>query len=371
MNVLVTGGAGFIGSYICEQLVNKGHQVIVLDNLDPQIHGENPSWPDYMPNGTENHYGDVRDRKIMRELICRSDAIIHLAAAVGVGQSMYKIEHYCSVSVIGTAILLEEVLRVKDQIHKLIIASSMSIYGEGAYKNLNDQVVYPGSRNLEQLKSGEWELKDDSGKLLKPIPVTEEKPLKPDSIYAVNKRDQEEMCHAFGRAYEIPTVAFRMFNVFGARQALGNPYTGVVAIFCNKLLKNESPLIFEDGNQKRDFVHVEDVARAYLMALENDDANGYSLNLGSGKSISVKEIAERLSKIMNKNIEPTITNNYRDGDIRHCFGDISLIKEKLGWEPQYDFENGVHTLLEWVLSQTDVETIGDSYQELKEMGLLK
>ncbi|GJM33464.1 MAG: nucleoside-diphosphate-sugar epimerase [Saprospiraceae bacterium] len=371
MRVLVTGGAGFIGSYICEQLLEKGYEVVVLDNLDPQIHGEQASWPTYMPEGTENHIGDVRDRELVRKLLAKTDAVIHLAAAVGVGQSMYKIEHYCSVSVMGTAILLEEILRVKDRIKKLIVASSMSIYGEGEYVNDKGGRVFPASRPLSQLKEGIWELLDSDRKVLKPIQVTEEKPLKPDSIYAINKRDQEEMCLAFGRAYEIPTVAFRMFNVFGARQALGNPYTGVVAIFSNKLLQDEAPMVFEDGHQKRDFVHVEDVARAYIMALESSSVDGYALNLGSGDSISVLEIAKTLANVMNKNITPVVTGKYRDGDIRHCFANIDLIKEKLGWEPKYTFENGVRTLLDWLKSESGIKTKNDSFEELKKMGLLK
>ena len=371
MKVLVTGGAGFIGSYICETLLENNHQVVVLDNLDPQIHGENAKWPTYMPDGTENYIGDVRDRELVRRLLAKVDAVIHLAAAVGVGQSMYKIEHYCSVSVIGTAILLEEILRVKDQIQKIVVASSMSIYGEGEYLNTSGQVIYPPSRSLEQLKQGQWELLDEAGEQLEPKAVREDKPLKPDSIYAVNKRDQEEMCLSFGRAYEIPTVAFRMFNVFGARQALNNPYTGVAAIFSGKLLNNEPPMIFEDGYQKRDFVHAEDVARAYVMALESHKADGLALNLGSGESISVIEIAKTLAATLGKNIEPIITGKYRDGDIRHCFADISLIKETLGWKPAYTFKNGVHTLLQWLLDQGEVEVNADSFAELKKMGLLK
>lgn len=371
MNVLVTGGAGFIGSYICEQLLKNKHHVIVLDNLDPQIHGENSKWPAYMPAGTENYIGDVRDRELVRKLITKSDAVIHLAAAVGVGQSMYKIEHYCSVSVMGTAILLEEILAQKDRIKKIIVASSMSIYGEGEYINTKGAIVYPPSRPLWQLKKGQWELIDVDGSILRPAPVKESKPLKPDSIYAINKRDQEEMCLAFGRAYEIPTVAFRMFNVFGARQALNNPYTGVVAIFSNKLIQDQAPMVFEDGNQMRDFVHVEDVARAYAMALESDAVNGLSMNLGSGTNISVLEIAKTLAKVIGKDIEPILTGKYRDGDIRHCFSDISLIKEKLGWAPKYNFENGIGTLVEWLMSQTDVKSSQDSYLELKKMGLLK
>ena len=309
MKVLVTGGAGFIGSYICEKLLKNGHKVFVIDNLDPQIHGANASWPKYMPNGTKNYVGDIRDRELLKKILKKVDAIIHLAASVGVGQSMYKIEHYCSNSVLGTAILLEEVLNVRENIRKLIVASSMSVYGEGSYNDKLGNIVYPFARNTNQLKDKRWEIYSN-GYELKPIPVEETKPLSPDSIYAINKRDQEEMCLTFGKAYNIPAVAFRMFNVFGARQALSNPYTGVIAIFCNKLMNNESPIIFEDGNQLRDFIHVDDVSRAYVMALESSNLDGLSVNLGSGQKITIKKIAESLTKILNKDFNPVIEGKY-------------------------------------------------------------
>jgi dTDP-L-rhamnose 4-epimerase len=372
MNVLVTGGAGFIGSYICKQLLKANHKVIVLDNLDPQIHGENAKWPYYMPDGTENHIGDIRDRDLVRKLLSKSEAVIHLAAAVGVGQSMYKIEHYCSVSVMGTAILLEEIIPLKNQIRKIIVASSMSIYGEGLYQDKNGELVFnPKTRPLDQMEAGKWELLDKNGEELIALPVTEEKPLKPESIYAINKRDQEEMILSFGKAYKIPSVAFRMFNVYGAYQALNNPYTGVAAIFSNKLLNDEQPMVYEDGKQRRDFVHVEDIARAYLLALENNGGDGFAMNLGSGRSISVIEIADSLAKILQKDIHPIITNKFRDGDIRNCFADINLVKEKLGWVPKWDFEDGVKTMTDWLISQKANAKSIDASEELKKMGLLK
>ena len=371
MNILVTGGAGFIGSYVCKALLKKGHHVIVLDNLDPQIHGENAKWPTYMPEGTENFIGDVRDRELVRKLLAKADAVIHLAAAVGVGQSMYKIEHYCSVSVMGTAILLEELIPIREKIIKLIVASSMSIYGEGMYTNNSGAYVNVQTRSLSQMEAGKWELYDSNGNELKPMPTTEEKPLKPESIYAVNKRDQEEMILSFGKAYKIPSVAFRMFNVYGAYQALNNPYTGVAAIFSNKLLNDEQPMVFEDGKQRRDFVHVEDVANAYALAIENNGGDGLAMNLGSGRSISISEIATSLAAILGKDIQPVITNKFRDGDIRNCFADISLIKSKLGWEPKWKFEEGVKTMTDWLISEKENAKKTDSMEELKKMGLVK
>ncbi len=371
MNILITGGAGFIGSYVCKALLKKGHHIIVLDNLDPQIHGENAKWPKYMPEGTENYIGDVRNRELVRKLLSKSDAVIHLAAAVGVGQSMYKIEHYCSVSVMGTAILLEEIIPLKERIKKIVVASSMSIYGEGSYKNAKGELIYPKTRPFEQLEKCKWELIDSNGNGLVPIPTDEEKPLKPESIYAINKRDQEEMVLSFGKAYKIPSVAFRMFNVYGAYQALNNPYTGVAAIFSNKLLNDEQPMVFEDGNQRRDFIHVEDIANAYVMAIEKNGGDGLSMNLGSGESISVVEIAQSLASILGKNIEPLVTNKFRDGDIRNCFADISLVKKQLGWEPKWKFKDGVKTMTDWLISEKENARKTDSFEELKKMGLVK
>jgi dTDP-L-rhamnose 4-epimerase len=371
MKVLVTGGAGFIGSYVCKELLKQGHEVIVLDNLDPQIHAGYEGWPAYIAEGQELHLGDVRDRELLGKLLDKSDAVIHLAAAVGVGQSMYAIEHYTSVSVMGTAILLEELIKRKDKIKKLIVASSMSIYGEGLYKKQNGELIYPKSRSLAQLQKKEWELIDEDGKELKPIGTNESKPLQPESIYAINKRDQEEMCLVIGKSYNIPTVAFRMFNVFGPFQALSNPYTGVAAIFSARLLNNQQPLIFEDGNQRRDFIYAEDVARAYVMALTNDKVNGYALNLGSGQSVSIKQVASTIAKVMGKNIEPIVTGNSRDGDIRHCFSDISLIKEKLGWKPEWSFEEGMKPLVAWLSGQKAEDKVDNALDELKKKGLIK
>jgi dTDP-L-rhamnose 4-epimerase len=371
MKVLVTGGAGFIGSYICKELLKENHEVTILDNLDPQIHNGYKGWPEYLPEGIERVLGDVRNREVLGPLMDKADAVIHLAAAVGVGQSMYAIEHYTSVSVMGTAILLEELIKRKDSIKKLIVASSMSIYGEGQYVNSSGTLTFPKSRTLDQLNRKEWELRDENNGLLKPISTNESKPLQPESIYAINKRDQEEMCLVIGKAYKIPTVAFRMFNVFGPYQALSNPYTGVAAIFSARLLNNQQPLIFEDGNQRRDFIYAEDVARAYVMALTSSGADGLALNLGSGHSVTISEVAATISKVMGKNIEPVLTGNSRDGDIRHCFSDITLIKEKLGWTPKWSFEEGMKPLVQWLMGQKAEDKVDTALDELRKKGLIK
>ena len=371
MKILVTGGAGFIGSYVCEALLKKGHEVRVLDNLDPQVHGHKQEWPAYLSSEIEKVLGDVRDEEMVRGSLKDREVVIHLAAAVGVGQSMYEIERYSAVNVMGTATLLQQIVQRRDHIGKLIVASSMSVYGEGLYQRADSSCVAPRARSLEQLTRSQWEIHDEAGNPLIPVSTPEDKQLQPESIYAINKRDQEEMSLAVGKAYSIPAVAFRMFNVYGPRQALSNPYTGVVAIFSARLLNRQAPLLFEDGRQRRDFVHVEDVAQAYVRALENDGGGGLALNVGSGRSISVVEIAEVLARQMDVTIDPITTGRYREGDIRHCFGDVSLIEQKLGWKPVWDFESGIGTLLKWLQDQRAEDRATAAYAELEHRGLLK
>jgi dTDP-L-rhamnose 4-epimerase len=371
MRVLVTGGAGFIGSHVADALLAAGHAVQVLDNLDSQVHGKSRQWPSYLNPGVETCLGDVRCRDDVAVALDGCEALIHLAAAVGVGQSMYEIERYCSVNVLGTATVLEEVVKRRGTIRKLIVASSMSGYGEGTYVTREGNVVFPAPRPLEQLKRGRWECLDANGADLLPRPTTEEKPLRPESVYAITKRDQEEMCLSVGRAYGVPTVAMRMFNVYGPRQSLSNPYTGVVAIFSSRLLNGQPPLVFEDGLQRRDFVHVTDVAQAYVRAVECDRADGMALNVGSGQSVTVLDIANTIAKVLNLAIRPEVTGNYRDGDTRHCFADISRIISTLGWQPTCCFEEGIGTLVTWLREQRAQDRISEAMDDLRQRGLIK
>ena len=368
MKILVTGGAGFIGSHIVDALVDK-HEVVVLDNLEPQVHVEKP---EYLNEKVTYIFGDMRDKEVLKRSIEGVEIIFHQAAAVGVGQSMYQIEKYVDVNTMGTAKLLDILINEENEVKKLIVASSMSIYGEGAYECDYCGVVYPALRSEEQLRKREWEVRcPNCGKIVKPIPTNEEKPLKPTSIYAITKRDQEEMCLVTGRAYGIPTVALRYFNVYGPRQSLNNPYTGVCAIFSSRIKSGKPPLIFEDGLQTRDFISVHDVVQANLLAMEKRSANYEAFNVGTGNPISIREVAETLIKLYNSNVSPEITNKFRVGDIRHCYADISKIKSKLGFEPKVSFRDGMTELVAWAEKVKAVDLFEKAHEELISKGLVE
>lgn len=370
-NVLVTGGAGFIGSHLVDALVDKGHRVRVLDALVSQVHGENAA-PKYVNPAAEFVRGDVCDRAAVDVALEGIDVVYHEAAEVGVGQSMYEIERYVRANDLGTAVVLEAVLARKSQIKKLVVASSMSIYGEGAYTCADCGPIAPQLRPTEQLRDRRWEVEcPNCGKNLAPAPTSEEKPLFPTSVYAVTKQDQEQFCISVGRSYGIPTVALRYFNVYGTRQALSNPYTGVCAIFSARLLNGNRPLIFEDGEQTRDFVHVSDIVRANLLALETDRANYQAINVGTGRPTSVRTVCDLLAKGLGLDLEPEIVAKYREGDIRHCVADISKAKSLLGYEPQVSLEQGIPELLSWVRAQAAQDQVESATAELESRQLVR
>src|SRR5215813_1550116 len=322
MNILVSGGAGFIGSHLVDALVERGHRVRVLDAVVEQVHGS--TGPQYVNPKAEFLQGDVCDAELVNRALEGVDVVYHEAAEVGVGQSMYEIARYVRANDLGTAVLLDAVVKRRPQIKKLMVASSMSIYGEGAYACDQCGPVQPNLRELPQLLKRDWELDcPQCGAKVKPVSTNEDKPLIPSSVYAISKQDQEQFCLVVGRAYNIPVVALRYFNVYGTRQALSNPYTGVCAIFSARLLNDEQPLIFEDGEQTRDFVHVSDIVQANLLALETDKADYQTLNVGTGSPISIADISLTLARGLNKDIKPQITARYREGDIRHCVADIT------------------------------------------------
>jgi dTDP-L-rhamnose 4-epimerase len=365
--ILITGGAGFIGSHLADELLEHGYSVRVLDNLNPQVHGGELGRPAYLDREVELQLGDVRDGEAVRKALRGVDAVYHLAAMVGVGQSMYQVADYTSVNDGGTSVLLQALL--ERPVEKLVVASSMSLYGEGMYRGPDGSVVAGTERTFEQLKAHEWELRGVNGELLTPIATPECKAPTLASVYALSKFVQEQMCLVVGRAYKIPTVALRFFNVYGTRQALSNPYTGVLAIFASRLLNGNAPMIFEDGRQKRDFVSVYDIAQGCRRALERDVGGGV-FNVGSGCQYTIKELAEQMARVMGKEyIGPEITGKYRMGDIRHCFADISLARSVLGYEPKVALEEGLLELVEWLQGQEANDRVEQARAELAERGL--
>jgi dTDP-L-rhamnose 4-epimerase len=370
--ILITGGAGFIGSYLVDALVEKGYDVRVFDSLEPQVHGQARRAPEYLNPAAELVVGDVRDRSALKDALDGVDVVFHYAAAVGVGQSMYEIHRYVEANTLGGATLLDILANERLGVRKLIVASSMSVYGEGKYECAACGVAYPQLRQDGQLRQRKWEMLCPScGGEMRPLPTDEDKPLFPTSIYAVTKRDHEEMFLCFGRAYSIPTVAFRFFNVYGPRQALSKPYTGVAAIFSARLLNGQSPVIYEDGLQSRDFVHVTDVARASLLAMESAQADYEVFNVGTGRSLTILAIAQTLiDHLAEGEMEPQIVGKYRRGDIRHCFADISKIRDRLGFTPRVRFEEGVSDLIGWVKQQEAADGFQQVDSELKAKDLI-
>ncbi|MBJ6726085.1 SDR family NAD(P)-dependent oxidoreductase [Geomesophilobacter sediminis] len=367
--VLITGGAGFIGSHLTDELLRHGYRVRVLDALVPQVHGTSGKRPGYLAADAELIKGDVRDAEVVRRALDGVDAVYHLAALVGVGQSMYQIENYTSVNDTGTAVVMEAVAR-SGSVAKVVVASSMSIYGEGLYRDGNGGLYPEVRREPEQLRRGEWELHNGSSEPLVPIPTPESKTPSLASVYALSKYVQERMALIVGASYGIPVVALRFFNVYGTRQALSNPYTGVLAIFASRLLNDHPPRIFEDGQQQRDFVSVYDVARACRLALEVEQDRARVFNIGSGESRTVLQVLERLSRLLHREeLLPEITGTYRAGDIRHCFADIGSARELLGFEPQVRFEAGLAELAEWLKGQIAVDRVLEAHAELSDRGL--
>ena len=373
-HVLVTGGAGFIGSHLVDLLLERGFEVTVLDALLPQVHGDAEmdadGWPVYLNKGAKRIKGNLLDEGVFENALKGVSHLAHLAASVGVGQSMTDIIDYTRNNVMTAAIILEVLSKGDHTVERIAVASSMSIYGEGEYVDAKGDRIAPELRGREQLQGKHWELFEGKEQL-EPVPTSEEKLLQPASIYAVNKRDHEEMFLAVGRALDIPTVALRLFNAYGSRQALSNPYTGVAAIFISRLLNDQPPLVFEDGEQKRDFVHVRDVANAFATVLDSDKRDWNIFNVGSGNAITVNDMAKTLARLLQKNIAPEILQQYRVGDIRHCFADIRKLEREYGISPQQDFEEGMAELIEWVkVAKKPVDKSAQSMEQLRQSKLV-
>ena len=368
MRTLVTGGAGFIGSHLVERLVERGDDVVVLDSLEPQVHTDGAP---ASPAGAELVVADVGDIEAVDRVLASVDRVVHLAAAVGVGQSMYEIDRYVRRNTMATATFLERLVAPGKSVKRLVVASSMSIYGEGEYECETHGALAPEPRSEEQLLARQWEYSCPTcGQPLTPIRTRESKPLLPTSVYAISKRDHEELCLVVGKAYGIPSIALRFFNVYGPGQALSNPYTGVAAIFASRLLNGRPPVIFEDGNQSRDFIHVSDIVEGILLALESD-ASDVTLNLGTGRSVTVNDVASALGATLAPEVEPERTEQYRAGDIRHCVSDPTKAEAVLGFRAAVAFDDGMRDLAGWLEGQEAEDRVETATQELVERGLAR
>ena len=365
--MLVTGGAGFIGSHLVDRLVKEGKDVLVLDNFDTQVHQGKK--PDYLNKNADYVEGDIRDENALKKSLKGVDTIFHLAAKVGVGQSMYEIKDYVHANTFGTAFLWDHIINNKLNIKKFIVASSMSIYGEGAYECGKCGIVSPHLRKDKDLKDKKWDpFCPNCGSTLGSVPTGEDKKLLSTSIYAITKKDQEEISLNLGMSYKIPTVALRFFNVYGPRQSLSNPYTGACAIFSSRIKNDKAPLIYEDGRQRRDFISVSDVAEACVLAMNNEKCDYDFFNVGTGAGVTILEVAQTLIKLYKKDLTSDVTNRYRVGDIRHCYADIAKLK-KAGFKPRVSLEEGLRELVEWGRLTEAVDETDKADQELEKRNL--
>ena len=375
-NILITGGAGFIGSSLALKLINRGYSVTVLDSLSAQIHSENPETnsPLYQRILGKVKFikGDVSDRKDIEKSIENQDAIIHLAAETGTGQSMYEIERYNKVNVSGTALILDVLVNKNNRVKKFVLASSRAVYGEGKYQDSSAKIVYPSNRRTDFMEKGIFEMTDEKGEIMKPLPTSEDSKLHPTSFYGLTKLQQEQMVKLVCPTIAVDYVILRYQNVYGFGQSLINPYTGILSIFSSQILNGKYINIFEDGLPTRDFINIEDVVEATIRSLEMDAANNQIINVGTGIATTVKSVAEHLVEKYQKDVSVLVTGNFRIGDIRHNFADISLMKNLLNYETKVSFSQGMDAFAEWVLKQPVLDNDFEaSLQEMKQKGFLK
>jgi dTDP-L-rhamnose 4-epimerase len=365
--VLVTGGAGFIGCHVARALLNSDYEVRVLDSLIDQVHDRSgPRNP--ILSHTDMIEADIRDQSAVAAALKGVDKVIHLAAEVGVGQSMYAIERYVSVNDVGTAVLFQAL--IDHPVQRVVVASSMSIYGEGLYRTQAGEVLGDVKRPA-RAPNAVWDPTDPQGNPLVPIATPEWKTPDLASVYALTKYTQERLTLTVAPAYGMEAVALRLFNVYGPGQALSNPYTGVLAIFASRLLHRERPLVFEDGEQRRDFVHVDDVAQAFMLALERPEAPGHAFNIGSGRDVSILQVADAIARAMGlPHLQAELVGKARTGDVRHCFGDIARASTVLGFAPTRSFDDSLGELVEWVRRQQAVDLVSRARQELEQRGLV-
>ena len=371
-DILVTGGAGYIGSHLVDALVAREYSVTVLDNLEPQVH-RSGTWPSYANPKATYVKGDVRDRSVFEPLVLASQAVVHFGAAVSIGQSMYQVDRYVDVNTRGTALLLDILVNAKHKVEKVVVASSIGVYGEGAYACATHGPVAPTIRPEQQLAARDWEQHCPvCGAHVRSVPTPEDKALYRDNIYSMTKYHQEEMVLLIGKTYGIPSVAPRFFNVYGPRQSLSNPYAGVAAIWLSRLLNGKQPIVFEDGGQLRDFVSIHDVVDCLMLMLEKPGADYLPVNVGSGQTITILDVARLLARLLGSSIEPQITQTGRKFDIRHNTADITRAQETLGFAPKVSLDQGFAELIEWAKTTPDaaVDFFDKALQELQDKGLL-
>lgn len=367
--ILVTGGAGFIGSFLVDKLVELGHEVTIFDNLEDQVH--NGKKPKYLNSSAEFVLGDVSDYEEFKNVLIGKDYVFHLASAVGIGQSMYRVSHYMSANVIGISNLYDIIVNEKLSVKKVLIPTSMSSYGEGLYK-CSCGTFKMGLRSLEDIdvEKGIWNpVCNDCSSEMVPVPTSEETAFDPSNVYSLSKEVQEDLSLLLGKRYGIPTICLRLFNVFGPRQSLSNPYTGVSAIFMSRLKSGNEPVAFEDGNQTRDFVYVTDVVDAFVKVLDSD-VSFEVFNVGSGVPTTIKDVALVLADIFGSEIKPRITNEFRKGDVRHCYADISKASKLLGWKPVVSFKDGLKKLVSWAENEESVDLFDKADKELRSKNLI-
>lgn len=375
-NILITGGAGFIGSNLALSLVAKGYSVTVLDILSTQIHGENPELDSSLYKsiiGKVNFIkGDIANIEDVKNSILNQDAVIHLAAETGTGQSMYEMEKYSRVNSSGTAVLLDVLINEPNKIKKLVLSSSRAVYGEGKYKNSQNEFFYPDQRSINEMQKGFFKMLNKNGEILSPVGTDEESVLHPVSFYGLTKLQQEQMVKLVCETRSIDYVILRYQNVFGDGQALRNPYTGILSVFSNQILSGKSLNVFEDGLPSRDFIYIDDVVEATIRSLEMATTPKQIINIGTGVSTSVLQVAKLLTYKYNIETKINISGNFRIGDIRHNFADLSKMKKLLNFTPKISFEDGLDKFTNWVSSQTIPDNFFEkSLEEMKNKGFLK
>jgi len=373
-NILITGGSGFIGSRLCEKLFNQGHNITILDNLSEQIHGNTESFLfKKIKDKCTFLKGDVRNKNDWEKSIKNQEIIIHLASETGTGQSMYEVEKYNDVNIMGTSYMLELLANSNHNIKKIVVASSRAIYGEGKYNCKTHGVQYPSQRKEGNMKKGEFNLKCSiCNSIMNVVATDEQSKIHPSSIYGISKQQQEQMVMLMGESLSIPSVALRYQNVYGPGQSLSNPYTGILSIFSTSILNENNLDIYEDGLESRDFVYIDDVVDATILGIEKEEANGQIFNIGSGISTTVLDVANKLKRLYNSEININLSGKFRIGDIRHNFADLSKTKSVLGFTPKYDFDRGIKEFVNWVKTQEIKEDkYENTVQELKDKGLMK